>query len=63
MTSPSTRDLAPLDATAQADLVRRGEVSPKELVEAAIERIEAVDPQLNAVDPPPVRRGPGAGRG
>ena len=49
MTSPSTRDLAPLDATAQADLVRRGEVSPKELVEAAIERIEAVDPQLNAV--------------
>jgi amidase len=38
-----------LDATAQADLVRRGEVSPKELVEAAIERIERVNPQLNAV--------------
>src|SRR6266516_479968 len=30
-----------LDATAQADLVRRGEVSPKELAEAAIARIEA----------------------
>ncbi|HVQ92982.1 MAG TPA: amidase family protein [Mycobacteriales bacterium] len=38
-----------LDATAQADLVRRGEVSPKELVEAAIARIEAVNPQLDAV--------------
>ena len=38
-----------LDATAQADLVRRGEVSPAELVEAAIARIEAVNPRLDAV--------------
>jgi len=38
-----------LDATAQAELVRRGEVSPKELTEAAIARIEAVNPQLDAV--------------
>jgi amidase len=38
-----------LDATAQADLVRRGEVSPSDLVEAAIARIEAVNPQLDAV--------------
>jgi amidase len=38
-----------LDATAQADLVRRGEVSPKELVDAAIARIEALNPQLDAV--------------
>lgn len=38
-----------LDATAQAELVRRGEVSPLELVEAAIGRIQAVDPYLNAV--------------
>jgi amidase len=38
-----------LDATAQADLVRRGEVSPKELAEAAIARIKAVNPQLDAV--------------
>jgi amidase len=38
-----------LDATAQASLVRCGEVSPKELAEAAIARIEAVNPQLNAV--------------
>jgi len=38
-----------LDATAQAELVRRGAVSPKELAEAAIARIEAVNPRLNAV--------------
>ena len=38
-----------LDATAQADLVRRGEVSPKELVAAAIAAIEAVNPRLDAV--------------
>jgi amidase len=38
-----------LDATAQAELVRRGEVSPAELAEAAIARIEAVNPKLDAV--------------
>jgi amidase len=38
-----------LDATAQAELVRSGEVTPSELLEAAIERIEATDPKLNAV--------------
>jgi amidase len=44
-----TTELAWLDATAQADLVRRGEASPKELVEAAIARIEALNPRLDAV--------------
>lgn len=38
-----------LDATAQAELVRRGEASPKDLVEVAIARIEAVNPELDAV--------------
>jgi amidase len=42
-------DPARLDAMGQADLVRRGEVTPRELVEAAIGRIEALDPTLNAV--------------
>jgi amidase len=42
-------DVTWLDATAQADLVRRGEVSPKDLVEAAIGRIEALNPRLDAV--------------
>src|SRR3954468_17361051 len=42
-------DLARLDATAQAELVRKGEVSPPELVDAAIEGIEASNGELNAV--------------
>src|SRR5262249_48794509 len=37
------------DATEQAELVRSGQASPLELVDAAIERIERVNPQLNAV--------------
>src|SRR4029453_16240588 len=41
-----------MDATAQAELVRTGEASPSELVDAAIERIEALNPELNAVIPP-----------
>jgi amidase len=38
-----------LDATALAELVRKKEVQPKELVEAAISAIEKVNPTLNAV--------------
>lgn len=38
-----------LDATGQAELVRTGQVRPIELLDAAIERIEALDPQINAV--------------
>jgi amidase len=38
-----------LDAVGQAELVRRADVSPRELVEAAIGRIEAHDDALNAV--------------
>jgi amidase len=46
----STADeLALLDATAQAELVRSGELSARELVTAAIERIERGNPVLNAV--------------
>jgi amidase len=45
-------DLAYLDATAQAELVRKKEVQPLELVEAAIERIERLNPALNAVITP-----------
>ena len=42
-------DLSRLDATAQAELVRSGEASAVELVDAAISRIEKLNPQLNAV--------------
>ncbi len=38
-----------LDATAQAELVRRKDVTPIELVETAISRIERLNPTLNAV--------------
>ncbi len=38
-----------LDATAQAELVAHGDVSPRELIDAAIERIERFDSALNAL--------------
>ena len=44
-----TEDLSRMDATAQAALVRSGEVSPLELVDAAIAAIEKLNPELNAV--------------
>lgn len=42
-------ELSDLDATAQAELIRNGEVSPTELVDDAISRIEKLNPELNAV--------------
>src|SRR3712207_8122253 len=44
--------LTRLDATAQADLVRAGQVTPTELVEASIEAVERLDPRLGAVFTP-----------
>ena len=41
-------ELAFLPATEQARLVREGEVSPVELVETYLERIERIDPELGA---------------
>ena len=48
----SHAELATLDAVAQAELVRRGELTPAELVDAAISRIEKLNPELNAVITP-----------
>ncbi len=56
-------DFALLDATAQAELVRRKEVKPAELVEAAIERIERVNPTINAVITPMYELGRAAASG
>jgi amidase len=42
-------DLALLDATAQAELVRSGQALPVELVDAAVKRVEELDGELNAV--------------
>ena len=41
-------ELAFLTATEQAELIRRGEVSSRELVELYLGRIERLDPELNA---------------
>lgn len=50
-------DLTFLDATAQAELIRKKEVQPTELVEAAIERIERLNPTINAVVTPMYDKG------
>jgi amidase len=42
-------DVAYMDATAQAELVRKKQIKPSELLDGAIERIERVNPQINAV--------------
>ncbi|HEX8156687.1 MAG TPA: amidase [Solirubrobacteraceae bacterium] len=47
-TATHGRELAFAGVARQAEMVRAGEVSPRELVETALERIEALDPELNA---------------
>ncbi len=56
-------DLAYLDATAQAELVRNGDASPLELVDAAIARVEKLNPELNAVVHPLFEHARTAARG
>lgn len=46
------RELAFADATELAELIRRRELVPRELMEATIARIEALNPRLNAVVTP-----------
>ena len=65
--APMSDDVAWLDATAQAELVRAEEVSPAELVADAIARMEKLNPQLNAIihelyEPRPGRSGRRAAR-
>lgn len=47
-----TDDLAYLDATAQSELVRSGQLKPRELIQAAIDRVQALNPAINAVVTP-----------
>ena len=47
-----SNELVVLDATSQAELVRSKEVRPIELVDSAIDRIERVNPTINAVITP-----------
>ncbi len=61
------KELAPLDGMAQAELCARGEVSAAELLDACLERIDALNPLLRAVvtverEPPrPAKSGPFSG--
>jgi len=48
----SRDDFAYMDLTEQAELARDKQVKPEELVEAAINRIERLNPELNAVVTP-----------
>lgn len=52
MTGTQACELTEFDAVGQAALVHAGQLTPGDLVEAAIERIEAVNPALNAVITP-----------
>lgn len=52
MTRDDALAIGRLDAHAQAALIRAGEVSPAELVESAIQRIEMLDPALDAISEP-----------
>jgi amidase len=45
----ASNPFASLDATAQAALVASGEASPTELVAAAIDAAERLNPELNAI--------------
>lgn len=49
MHTSSADPFVDLDATAQAAVVAAGDASPTELVDAAIARIETLNPQINAV--------------
>lgn len=44
-----TTELTRYDATKLAELIRTREVSPVEVVQAHLDRIEAVDPEINAI--------------
>ena len=46
---PAFADYEQYDALGLADLVRRGKVTPQQLLDAAIERVESRNPQVNAV--------------
>ena len=44
-----SEDIRGLDATAQAELVASGEMTPRELLDVAVKHAEAVNPEINAI--------------
>ena len=53
---PPSGDLFRVSARAAVDLLRKGEVSPLDMVDAAAARIEATDGALNALPTPCIER-------
>jgi len=49
MPALSSADYRRLDAIGMAELVRRGDVRPQDLIDAALVEIERINPQINAV--------------
>ena len=49
MTNKFTDPIHYLDATALAELIRTGQLSSREVVQAHLDRISAVNPKINAV--------------
>ena len=47
-TTPAGADLAFAGVARQGELLRAGRVNPRDLVECYLERIERLDPELNA---------------
>lgn len=45
-------DLWRLDATAQAELIRKGDISSQELIRDTVRRAQVINPQLNAISLP-----------
>ncbi len=50
--TPDRSELARVDAVGLAELVRTRQISPVELIDDTIDRIERIDPQINAVIQP-----------
>ena len=50
--TPDSSDIARVDAVGLAELVRTRQISPVELIDDTIDRIERIDPQINAVIQP-----------
>ena len=44
-----THQIARFDATKLAELIRTREISPVEVMQAHLDRIEAIDPTINAI--------------
>ena len=61
--SDTASDIARFDAVGLAELVRTRQISPVELIDDTIDRIERIDPQVNAVIQPTFEKARAAAQG